>query len=140
MNAEAVVRAYQRQPLIEKRFSQFKTDFAVAPVYLKEVSRIQGLLGVYFLALLVQTLMERQLRQAMKERQIEDLPLYAEDRPCRWPTARKVIDLFEPIQRHDLSVAQAARERLITELSPLQRKILSLLEIPAASYGQPIAQ
>ena len=140
MNAEAIVRAYKRQPLIEKRFSQFKTDFAVAPVYLKEVSRIQGLLGVYFLALLVQTLLERQLRQAMKDRQLEDLPLYAEDRPCRWPTARKVIDLFEPIQRHDLSMAQAASERLITELSPLQRKILSLLEIPAASYGQPLAQ
>jgi transposase len=136
MNAEAVVRAYKRQPLIEKRFSQFKTDFAVAPVYLKEVSRIQGLLGVYFLALLVQTLLEREVRRAMKDRQIEHLPLYAEERPCRWPTARKLLDLFEPVQRHELNMAQAPPERLITELSPLQRSILSLLAIPAVSYGQ----
>ena len=132
-----LLHAYKRQPTIEKRFSQLKTDFAVAPVYLKEVSRIQGLLGVYFLALLVQTLLERQLRQAMKNRQIEHLPLYAEERPCRWPTARKLLDLFEPVQRHELTMAQAPPERLITELSPLQRKILSLLEIPAVSYGQP---
>jgi transposase len=34
----------------------------VAPVYLKNVSRIQGLLAAYFFALLVQTLLERELR------------------------------------------------------------------------------
>ena len=66
-DAEQVLRAYKRQPLIEKRFSQFKTDFAVAPVYLKNVARIQGLLAVYFLVLLVQTLLERELRRAMAQ-------------------------------------------------------------------------
>ena len=39
--------AYQGQPVIEKRFAQLKTDFAVAPVFLKEVSRIQALLCLY---------------------------------------------------------------------------------------------
>jgi len=43
LSATEVLQAYKRQPLLEKRFSQFKTDFAVAPVYLKNVSRIQGL-------------------------------------------------------------------------------------------------
>jgi len=65
MTALEVLRAYRRQPKIEKRFSQFKTDFAVAPVFLKDVTRIQGLMAVYFLVLLVQTLIERELRQAM---------------------------------------------------------------------------
>jgi hypothetical protein len=32
LSATEVLRAYKRQPLLEKRFSQFKTDFAVAPV------------------------------------------------------------------------------------------------------------
>ena len=44
--------AYKGQPALEKRFSHLKTDFEVAPVYLKEVSRIQALLCVYFLMLL----------------------------------------------------------------------------------------
>ena len=65
LSATEVLQAYKRQPLLEKRFSQFKTDFAVAPVFLKNVSRIQGLLAAYFFALLVQTLLERGLRQAM---------------------------------------------------------------------------
>lgn len=42
LTAVEVLRAYKRQPLIEKRFSQFKTDYEVAPVYLKSVARIEA--------------------------------------------------------------------------------------------------
>src|SRR5208283_3894649 len=84
-----LLQAYKRQPTIEKRFSQLKTDFEVAPVYLKSVHRIQAMLCVYFFALLVEALLERQLRHAMQNKKIEALPLYPEGRPCRWPTARR---------------------------------------------------
>ena len=76
-----LLQAYKRQPTIEKRFSQLKTDFEVAPVYLKSVHRIQAMLCVYFFALLVEALLERQLRQAMQEKEIEALPIYPEGRP-----------------------------------------------------------
>jgi len=66
MSEAEVLMAYKRQPVIEKRFSQLKTDFAVAPVYLKNVSRIQAMLCLYFFALLVQTLLERELRAGMQ--------------------------------------------------------------------------
>ncbi len=75
-----LLHAYKRQPAIEKRFSQLKTDFEVAPVYLKAVHRIQALLCVYFFALLVEALLERQLRRAMQQHDIEALPLYPEGR------------------------------------------------------------
>jgi transposase len=71
-----LLHAYKRQPAIEKRFSQLKTDFEVAPVYLKAVHRIQALLCVYFFALLVEALLERQLRQAMRRSEVEALPMY----------------------------------------------------------------
>ncbi len=70
--------AYKQQPAIERRFEQMKTDFVVAPVYLKETSRIQALLCVYFFVLLVEALLERELRRAMAEKEIEGLPLYPE--------------------------------------------------------------
>src|SRR5260370_38333570 len=92
--------AYKQQPMIEKRFSQLKTDFVVAPVFLKEVSRIQAWLCVYFLALLAESLLERELRRAMAREGVESLPLYPEGRAGRRPTARRVIDLFEDVQRH----------------------------------------
>ena len=68
--------AYKHQPAIERRFEQLKTDFVVAPVYLKEASRIQALLCVYFIVLLVESLLEREVRHAMQRSGDETLPLY----------------------------------------------------------------
>jgi len=45
-----LLHAYKRQPTIEKRFEQMKTDFAIAPVWLKDVKRVDALIGVYYLA------------------------------------------------------------------------------------------
>jgi transposase len=126
--------AYKRQPVIEKRFSQLKTDFAVAPVYLKNVRRIQAMLCVYFFAMLVQTLLERELRNAMQAAEVESLPLYPEGRACKRPTTRRVVDVFEPIQRHTLTVGSRS-ETFVTELSRLQRRILKLLKVPQKNYG-----
>ena len=131
-----LLHAYKRQPLIEKRFAQLKTDFEVAPVWLKDVGRIEALLGVYFFALLAEALLERQLRQAMEREGIEALPMYPEGRPCRRPTARRLIDLFEPIQRHELHQPGQPPTTLITELSPLNRRLLRLLGVPATTYGR----
>jgi transposase len=136
MTPEEILRAYKRQPIIEKRFSQLKTDFGVAPICLQSVTRIQGLLAVYFLALIVQTLLERELRQAMDRAKIESLPLYPEERACRCPTARKVIDLFDGVQRHELEQSGRDTEVMVTELSPRQRQIVELLGISAKSYGR----
>ena len=44
-------------------------------MFLKEVSRIQALLCVYFFVLLVECLLERELRRAMEGKGIEELAL-----------------------------------------------------------------
>ena len=134
LSEKELLLVYKRQPVIEKRFSQLKTDFRVAPVYLKDVSRIQALLCVYFLVLLVESLLERELRQAMEREGLESLPLYPEDRPCRRPTARRVIDLFADIHRHTLHSDDEAPTVFVTELSALQRRILKLLGVPTTKY------
>ena len=135
LSADEVLRAYKRQPLIEKRFSQFKTDFAVAPVYLQDVGRISGLLAVYFFALVVQTLLERELRGAMKAAGIKSLPLYPEGRPCARPTTHRLIELFEPIERHELHVDDGEPRVMVTELTPVQRQVVELLGLSPDEYG-----
>jgi len=127
--------AYKQQPAIERRFEQMKTEFVVAPVYLKETSRIQALLCVYFFVLLMESLLERQLRRAMAAKEIEGLPLYPEGRACRRPTARKVIDLFEDVQRHVLVAGKEPPVEFTTELTRLQRRILRLLGMSDAFQG-----
>jgi len=133
--AAEVLKAYKRQPIIEKRFSQLKTDFCVAPVYLKSVTRIVGLLAVYFFALMVQSLLERELRRAIQSQGLESLPLYPEGRACVRPTTRQVLDVFEPIARHAIFPADSDEfETFTTELAPIHRLILKLLHMPMADY------
>jgi transposase len=132
MSALELLLAYKQQPAIERRFEQLKTDFAVAPVYLKEASRIQALLCVYFFVLLVEALLERELRLAMARAGIESLPLYPERRACRRPTARRVIDLFEDVQRHTLVVGEEPPVIFTTELTRVQRQLLRLLGMSEA--------
>jgi transposase len=132
LSALELLLSYKQQPMIEKRFAQLKTDFVVAPVFLKEASRIQALLCVYFFALLVEALLERELRRAMERADLASLPLYPEGRPCRRPTARRVIDLFEDVQQHTLTTADQAPMVFTTELTRVQRKVLQLLGISKA--------
>jgi transposase len=134
LSERELLLAYKGQAVIEKRFAQLKTDFAVAPVYLKEVSRIQALLCLYFLVLLVESLLERELRQAMLKKKVESLGLYPEGRVCRYPTVRRLIEVFEDVQRHELKEKAKPVVRFTTELSPLQRTILRLLDIPQTAY------
>lgn len=135
MAAEEVLRAYRRQPLIEKRFSQFKSDFEVAPLYLKEVTRIQAMLAMYFFALMLQTLLERELRQALRDSEYDSLPLYPEHRACRAPTTRRILDIFETVQRHELT-GGGESETFVTQLTPLQAQVAKWFGIPSKKYGR----
>lgn len=135
LSEQEVLEAYKNQPLVEKRFSQLKTDFRVAPVYLKSVRRIEALLCVYFFVLMAESLLERELRQAMKRGEVPSLPLYPEGRPCRCPTTRKVIDLYEGVDRHTLEASGRNPVIMVTRLSQVQRQILRLLRLPTTDYG-----
>jgi hypothetical protein len=58
-----------------------------------------------------------------------------EGRACSRPTARRVIDLFEDVQRHELTEGRRAAVVFTTNLTRLQRKILRLLGMPRAYNG-----
>lgn len=78
----------------------------IAPVFLKNFARIEALFTVYFLALLVQAVIEREVRQAMKREKIELLPLYPEQRRCHRPSIEQALRLFAHTERHTLLAAR----------------------------------
>jgi transposase len=59
LSSAEVLQAHKGQPMIEKRFEQLKTVHQIAPIFLKNEGRIEALFTLYFLALLVQALIER---------------------------------------------------------------------------------
>ncbi len=133
-SAAELLRNYKYQPQLEKRHEQLKTVRAVAPVFLKNSTRIEALLLLYFVALLVDALIERQLRRGMQEANIESLPLYPEERRCKAPTTARVFDVLRDLRRHHLMRGATVVKTFHPELSSLQRQLLELLGVPPDAY------
>jgi len=129
-----VLEAHKGQPTIEKRFEQIKTVHEIAPVLLKNEGRIEALFTLYFLTLLVQGLIEPELRRAMARRRIPELPLYPEERRCKAPTTEQVLRLFSLAERHTLLRGDRPEQVFHADLTDLQRQVLDLLGVPATAY------
>jgi len=134
LSSAQVLQAHKRQPAIEKRFEQTKSVFEIAPVLLKNEGRIEALFFVYFLALLVQALIERELRRAMAKHEIPNLPLYPEERSTSRPTAEQIFRLFSLLERHQLQSHGRNAHLFDPQLTDLQREVLRLLQIPETAY------
>lgn len=129
-----VLEAHKRQPDVEKRFEQVKTVYEIAPVFLKNEGRIEAFFFVYFMVLLIQGLIERQIRNAMKEENIDALPIYPEDRSCRRPTAQQVLRLFSFTEKHVLKINGKVEKVFPPEFTPIQKQVLKLLGVPMSAF------
>lgn len=137
LSSAQVLEAHKGQPMIEKRFEQVKTVHDIAPVFLKDEGRIEALFTLYFLALLVQALIERELRVAMKRERIDELPLYPEQRQCRRPTTEQILRLFSLAERHKLIDGAHTVQFFDVRFTDLQRQVLSLLGVPEHAFRSP---
>ena len=125
---------YKYQPYVEKRFAHYKTDLEIAPVYLKKPRRVAALLDAYFVALMLDALLERRLRAAMGAAGLAALPLLPEGRPTKTPTTPRLLEVFGNITWHEFERG----EDLVTfpvRLTPLQQRLLRLLGVEKELYG-----
>lgn len=133
--AELLV-AYKYQPHLERRHHLLKGDQLVAPVFLQDPARIEGLMTCHFVALLLQALMELEVRRQMARRGIDALALYPEERPSTAPSAARMIEAFTGVARHRLfDVDGNLVQTFAPVLTPLQEVLLDLLGVPAGAYS-----
>jgi transposase len=137
LSAAQVLEAHKGQPMIEKRFEQIKTVHEIAPVFLKDEGRIEALFTLYAIALLVQALIERELRRAMARQGIAELPIYPEQRQCAHPTTEQLLRLFSLAERHQLMQHGRTVQLFHPSLTDLQRQVLVLLGVPSTAYLGP---
>ena len=138
MTPAQVLEAHKGQPTIEKRFEQTKTVHEIAPVFLKNEGRIEALFFLYFLGLLVQALIERELRIAMKREKIQDLPIYPEERLCKRPTTEQILRLFSHAQRQILLRGERVVQVFGPEMTDLQSEVSRLLGVPPRAFHPPV--
>jgi transposase len=136
MPAAELLAAYKWQPNLEKRHAQLKGTQLVAPMWLRDPARIEGLLTCHFIAMLTSALIERTIRHAMAQASLDELSLYPEDRGCAAPTTARILEIFTGVARHELTTPDGQVLRTFhPELTDLQRQVLDLLDIPTSVYS-----
>jgi len=122
LSAVEVISGYKSQANVEGGFRFLKDPlFFVSSLFVKKPCRIQGLLMVMTLALLVYSVAQRRLRQALA-RQNETIPNQI-NQPTSRPTLRWVFQVLEGIERVRVRV-EGKVEEFITGLNEVKIKIL----------------
>jgi transposase len=132
-DAKDALNIYKYQPFLEKRHSQLKSYQEIAPVYLKKAERVVALLHVHVLALMISALIEREIRQAMRKKKIESLPIYPEGRACKSPTMFDIVRIFRDVERFEVE-QNGSTTIFPAQLTKAQTQILSLLNVPASLF------
>lgn len=123
LTAGTLLRTYKQQWLVERRHRDLKSSLKVRPIFLHNDDRISALISVIGLALLIFGLIESELRKRLGDE--SELPgLLAEDRSAR-PTGRNIFAAFQ-----GLGLTYTAHGIVLDRLTPTQRRILELLDVP----------
>jgi len=134
LTAKEVLQAYKYQPRLEKRFQQFKHIHHGAPLLFKKLERIEATMFAFFIALMIQALIERQVRNQMADQNIPALALYPEDRDASHPTTAKIMGIFDEVSTYKLISSTREIKEYRDDLTEVQRTILKLLNIPNDVY------
>jgi transposase len=132
--AKDILLMYKYQPNLEKRHEQLKSVYNIAPVFLQNPQRIEALMLIYFLGMLIVSLMERDIRKEMEKQELDSIPIYPEDRKCKAPTAGRIIELFNDVRLQYICEGAHIRQVIPDTLTKRQLIVLDLLKIKPAKF------
>jgi transposase len=138
LSLAAVVWGYRGQYQIEAGWSRLKgRPLSLTPMYLVDEDRMHGLVLLLSIALRMLTLLEWVVRQKLQEGGEPLRGLYPGQagRKTSRPSAELLLGAFQGIS---LTIVEVAGQQtaLLTSLSPLQEKLLSLWDLPTDLYDR----
>jgi transposase len=134
LDASEVLRKYKSQPFLEKRMYTQKTVLEVAPVFIKKEKRIEAMLFLYFVALMIVSLIERKIRMNMAKDDIEKLPILPQGMNSKKPTWNNIRYFYRDVHYSQIIRDGVCIQALVKGLSALHEQINGLLEIPDSVY------
>lgn len=135
MEPAAVLIHYKQQPFLEKRFHTSKSILDVAPVFLHKNERIEATLFLYFIALMIVSLIERNIRQQMAKLDIERLPIRPTGLNCKKPTWNNICYFFRNVYLAMIVSKTKIMSSIIKGVTPLHKLLLDLLIVPETKYS-----
>jgi len=127
---EAMVRAYGDQWRVEHGFSWLKSHAAINPMFLETDHRIEALCLIYHLALVVQTIVQRNVRRGLG-RNGWTLP-YHRNKPSDRITARFTFELFRNVTSLVVSAEDQVDKRVFGDDDHTRRACLAIGANPNA--------
>lgn len=128
-----VLEIYKYQPYIEKRFALTKSEYGIAPIFLKKPRRVVALLHVYFVAIMLSALLERQVRAAMSRQGLEKISILPEGRATATPTTPRILENFAGVSWHAFREGDRSIQFPV-ELKPVASLLLGLADVPRELY------
>ena len=135
LDASEVLRKYKSQPFLEKRMYTKKTVLEVAPVFLKKEKRIEAMLLLYFVALMIVSLIERKIRMNMAAQDIDKLPILPQGMNTKKPTWNNVRYFYRNVHYSQIIRDGLSIQAVVKGLGNLHEQINRLLEIPDSVYA-----
>jgi len=123
LTAADVLKTCKDQWIIEQRHRDLKQTLRIRPVFLHNDDRIEALIAVIGIALLIFGLIEAELRAALGDNNA--LPGILPEGRAAKPTARAALTAFD-----GLHLTYTTSAVVLDPLTPTQRMILALLQIP----------
>ena len=130
-----VLQRYKTQPFLEKRFQTSKSVLNIAPIFLKKPERIEATMFLYFIALMIVSLIERNIRKSLKETPTE-LKILPGNRNATSPTWSNIKEFFSDLYLSFIKYKQQVAAPKLCGLSQLHQKILKLLKVPIEVYTE----
>ena len=134
LEACVVLKIYKSQPFLEKRMYTKKTVLEVAPVFLKKEKRIEAILFVYFVALMIVSLIERKIRMNMAKANIEKLPILPQAMNTKKPTWNNIRYFFRNVHYSEIIRDGTCIQSMVKGLSDMHKQINRLLDVPSSVY------
>ena len=89
---------------------------------------------LFFIALMIQAVIEREVRMNMKKNEVDKLLLYPEHRLSYHPTTAKIFDRFCDVSTYLLHDGKKVIREFADSLNQIQLTILKLLNMSEYQY------
>ena len=135
LSIEAAMMAHKNQYKSEHTNRRAKSAYNLEPIYLQTPERIQAMLFLFKTALQVIVLIERAARKNIGERNkgLDDFMPNRKD--VRNPKTEFLLAEFQDIVKGEMVMPDGKAYGFVSELTELQKDILSVLEVPSHAYS-----
>ena len=103
-------------------------------MFLKNNKRIEAMLFLYFIALMLVSLIERNIRRQMTEEGIENLPILPARKKTKTPTWNNIRYFFRNVHLALITKGGKVLQSTVKGVTGLHHLLLKLLKVPFSVY------